>query len=40
MDTIFYKILNKDDEVVYVGVTTRTIKRRFGEHLKSKRFEP
>ena len=40
MDTIFYKILNKDGEVVYIGVTTRTIKKRFGEHLKSKRLDP
>ena len=40
MDTIFYKILNKDGEVVYIGVTTRTIKKRFEEHLKSKRLDP
>ena len=40
MDTIFYKILNKDGEVVYIGVTTRTIKKRFGEHLKSKWLDP
>ena len=40
MDTVFYKILNKDGEVVYVGVTTRTIGKRFGEHIRSKRLNP
>jgi len=36
MITRFYKILYKNEEVVYVGVTTRTITKRFKEHLISK----
>lgn len=36
MKTYFYKILYKNKEVVYVGVTTRTINERFREHLISK----
>ena len=36
MITHFYKIYNKYNEVVYVGVTTRTVKQRFIEHVKSK----
>ena len=40
MITRFYKILNQDKEVVYVGVTTRTIEYRFGQHIKSKNLDP
>lgn len=36
MITRFYKIYNKYNEVVYVGVTTRSIRRRFKEHIKAK----
>ena len=36
MITRFYKILYKNKEVVYVGVTTRTINERFKEHIISK----
>ena len=35
--TLFYKILNKVGEVVYVGVTLRTLQQRFNEHLQSKK---
>lgn len=38
MITRFYKILNKNKDVIYVGVTTRTLKRRFKEHLIAKRL--
>lgn len=40
MRTIFYKILYKEESVVYVGVTTRKITQRFMEHLKSKGLNP
>ena len=40
METIFYKILYKGEDVVYVGVTTRKITQRFREHLKSKGLNP
>lgn len=40
MRTIFYKILYKNKDVVYVGVTTRKITQRFREHLKSKGLNP
>lgn len=36
MKTRFYKILYKNKDVVYVGVTTRVITERFREHLISK----
>lgn len=36
METTFYKILYKNKDVVYIGVTTRKITERFKEHLKSK----
>ena len=36
MKTTFYKILFKDKDVIYVGLTTRTINERFKEHVKSK----
>lgn len=36
MKTRFYKILYKNKDVVYVGVTTRAITERFKEHLISK----
>ena len=36
MKTTFYKILYKNKEVVYVGVTTRPITERFREHIISK----
>lgn len=36
MITRFYKILNKNGDVVYIGVTTRTINERFREHIISK----
>lgn len=36
MKTRFYKILYKNKDVVYVGVTTRAITERFREHLISK----
>ena len=36
MRTYFYKILYKGKDVVYVGVTTRSITKRFKEHLISK----
>ena len=40
METIFYKILYKGEKVVYVGITTRTIDKRFKEHLKFKGLNP
>ena len=36
MKTRFYKILYKNKDVVYVGVTTRAVTERFREHLISK----
>ena len=33
MKTRFYKILHKGKDVVYVGVTLRSITRRFKEHI-------
>jgi len=36
MITYFYKILYKNKDVVYVGVTTRKINQRFKEHIKTK----
>ena len=36
MITRFYKILNKDEDVIYIGVTTRTIDERFREHILAK----
>ena len=40
METVFYKILYRGEKVVYVGVTLRTIGKRFKEHLKSKGLNP
>ena len=40
MKTRFYKILYKHQQVVYVGVTTRTVAQRFREHIKSKHLNP
>lgn len=37
MKTRFYKILF-NDSVIYVGITTRTIQRRFQEHIKTKKL--
>lgn len=39
MKTRFYKILYNNQDVVYVGVTTRTIQKRFYEHIKSKHLD-
>lgn len=36
MKTVFYKILYRNKDVVYVGVTTRKVIQRFKEHLKFK----
>lgn len=36
MKTIFYKILNSKNEVIYVGVTTRSLQERFNEHVSDK----
>jgi hypothetical protein len=36
MITYFYKILDKNKNVIYVGVTTRTVKARFQEHKNKK----
>lgn len=36
MITYFYKILYDNKDVVYVGVTTRKITKRFQEHIKTK----
>ena len=36
MKTRFYKILDKDKNIVYIGVTLRPITERFKEHLISK----
>lgn len=41
MLTKIYKIIdNCDDTPVYVGVTTRTVKQRFEEHVRSKNLDP
>ena len=40
MITRFYKILYKNKDVVYVGVTTRTINARFKEHIELKNLNP
>ena len=40
MITRFYKILYRNKEVVYVGVTTRPINERFREHILSKGLNP
>ena len=40
MKTKFYKILNKDKVVIYIGVTTRSIEERFKEHIKTKNLNP
>ena len=40
MITYFYKILYKNTDVVYVGVTTTTIQHRFKQHIKSKHLDP
>lgn len=40
MKTSFYKILYKNDETVYVGLTTRTIDKRFREHILAKGLNP
>lgn len=39
MKTIFYKIVHKGEDVVYIGVTLRPITERFKEHLISKRLD-
>ena len=39
MITYFYKILYDNKDVVYVGVTTRTIQDRFKQHIKSKQLD-
>ena len=36
MKTRFYKILYKNRDVVYIGVTTRPVAKRFQEHIVSK----
>ena len=38
MITHFYKILYENKDVVYVGVTTRTINKRFQEHVSLKKL--
>ena len=38
MKTRFYKILYKNQDVVYVGVTLRPITERFRQHVLSKRL--
>lgn len=40
MITYFYKILYKNKDVVYVGVTTTTVQHRFQQHIKSKMLNP
>ena len=40
MITRFYKILYRNKEIVYVGVTTRPINERFREHILSKGLNP
>ena len=40
MITYFYKILYKNKDVVYVGVTTTTIQKRFSQHVYSKNLNP
>lgn len=40
MITRFYKILYKDSETVYVGVTTQTLKQRFLQHIRTKELNP
>lgn len=40
MKTKFYKILNKDKVVIYIGITTRSIEERFKEHIKTKNLNP
>lgn len=40
MKTYFYKILYKKEKVVYIGVTTRTIDKRFKEHMLYKGLNP
>ena len=40
MKTRFYKILYRNKDVVYVGVTTRSINARFREHISKKRLNP
>lgn len=40
MITYFYKILYKNKDVVYVGVTTTTVQHRFQQHIKSKGLNP
>jgi hypothetical protein len=40
VDTIFYEIyLFENGAPVYVGLTTRTLKQRFIEHIKSKELD-
>lgn len=38
--TRFYKILYKNTETVYIGVTTRPINKRFSQHIHSKGLNP
>lgn len=38
MITRFYKIYNKEDKVVYVGITTRSVNQRFKEHVFYKKL--
>ena len=40
MITYFYKILYDNKDVVYVGITTRSINARFREHISKKRLNP
>lgn len=39
MITRFYKIINKKQETVYVGVTTKSLSRRFKQHIRSKNLD-
>ena len=38
MITCFYKLLDENEQVVYVGVTTRSVDERFREHKKKKQL--
>ena len=40
MKTRFYKILYNDSEIVYIGLTTRPINKRFHEHILKKSLNP
>lgn len=38
MKTLFYILLYKNTQVIYAGVTTRSLNQRFNEHIKQKRL--